>query len=257
MEYFWKENKRFVIAVGGGLLFLMLYNGFVLGPIRAAAADAVRARVREKSELERKMAQGVPTDDGLAAGRKDRDQNRNALAKMTPEVAFAMPEKFQKPKRESVKSYFDNLKLDLVKDLQTKAVGNKVAMPANLGLPNDISDETATEVLSRLAVAERMIILAVDAEVEKIETLDAEYGMDRDERSSKKSQFLTKYSVFMKVTGRAETIFRILHGAQKKGSYLALTHFEIGRPDATKDSFEASIGVALLKVDDKAGLETK
>jgi hypothetical protein len=235
----------------------MLYNGFVLGPIRAAAADAVRARVREKSELERKMAQGVPTDDGLAAGRKDRDQNRNALAKMTPEVAFAMPEKFQKPKRESVKSYFDNLKLDLVKDLQTKAVGNKVAMPANLGLPNDISDETATEVLSRLAVAERMIILAVDAEVEKIETLDAEYGMDRDERSSKKSQFLTKYSVFMKVTGRAETIFRILHGAQKKGSYLALTHFEIGRPDATKDSFEASIGVALLKVDDKAGLETK
>jgi hypothetical protein len=81
--------------------------------------------------------------------------------------------------------------------------------------------------------------------------------MERDERSSKKSQFLTKYSVFMKVTGRAESIFRILHAAQKKGSYLALTHFEIGRPDATKDSFEASIGVALLKVDDKAGLETK
>jgi len=243
--------------VGGGFLFLLLYNGFVLGPIRAGAAEAVRARVREKSELERKMAQGVPTDDGLASGRKDRNANRDALAKMTPEVAFAMPEKFQKPKRESVKSYFDNLKLDLVKDLQTKAVGNKVAMPANLGLPNDISDETAAEVLSRLAVAERLVILAVDAEVEKIETLDAEYGMERDERNSKKSQFLTKYSVFMKVTGRAEAIFRILHGAQKKGSYLALTHFEIGRPDATKDLFDASIGVALLKVDDKAGLETK
>src|SRR5213596_3070775 len=101
MEYFWKENKRFVVAIGGGILFLMLYNGFVLGPIRTGAAEAVRARVREKSELERKMAQGVPTDDGLASGRKDRDQNRNALAKMTPEVAFALSEKFQKPKRES------------------------------------------------------------------------------------------------------------------------------------------------------------
>jgi len=257
MEYFWKENKRYVLAVGGGFLFLMLYNSFVLGPIRSGAAEAVRSRTREKTELERKMAQGVPNDDGLAAGRRDREQNRKQLASMTPEVVFNLPEKFQKPKRESIKSYFDNLKLDLVKDLQTKAVGGKVAMPANLGLPNDINDETATEILSRLAVAERLVNLAVDSEVEKIETLDAEYGMERDERSSKKSQFLTKYSVFMKVTGRAESIFRILHGAQKKGSYLALTHFEIGRPDATKDSFEASIGVALLKVDDKAGLETK
>jgi hypothetical protein len=257
VEYFWKENKRFVVAVGGGFLFLLLYNSFVLGPIRAGAAEAVSARVREKRELERKMSQGVPNDDGLAAGRRDRDQSRKQLAAMAPEVVFNLPEKFQKPKRESVKSYFDNLKLDLVKDLQTRAVGNKVAMPPNLGLPNDISDETAAEVLSRLAAAERLVILAVDSEVEKIETLDAEYGMERDERSSKKSQFLTKYSVFMKVTGRAESIFRILHGAQKKGSFLALTHFEIGRPDATKDLFEASIGVALLKVDDKAGLESK
>jgi hypothetical protein len=257
MEYFWKENKRFVIVVGGGFLFLILYYSFVLGPIRDGAAEAVRLRIREKNEIEKKMSQGVPNDDGLAAGRRDREQNRKQLAAMVPEVVFNLPEKFQKPKRESIKSYFDNLKLDLAKDLQTRAVGNKVSMPAALGLPNDISDETATEVLSRLAVAERLVILAVDSEVEKIETLDAEYGMDRDERSSKKSQFLSKYSVFIKVTGRAESIFRIVHGAQKKGSYLAVTHFEIGRPDATKDSFEASIGVALLRVDDKGGLEAR
>jgi hypothetical protein len=61
----------------------------------------------------------------------------------------------------------------------------------------------------------------------------------------------------MKVTGKVESIFRIVHGAQKKGSYLAVTHFEIGRSDATKDSFEASIGVAMLKVDDKAAMESK
>ena len=257
MEYFWKENKRFVVAVGGGLLFLLLYNSFVLGPIRSGAAEAAAARKREKSDLERKMAQGVPNDDGLVAGRRDRDQNRKQLAGIVPEVGFTLPERYQKPKRESVKSYFDNLKLDLVKELQTKAVGNKVAMPAQMGLPNDISDETAGEVLARMAVAERLVTLAVDSEVEKIETVDAEYGMERDERSSKKSQFLTKYTVFLKVTGREASIFRILHGAQKKGSYLAVTHLEMGRPDATKDLFEASIAVALLKVDDKAGLEAK
>jgi len=257
MEYFWKENKRFVLAVGGAFIALLLYNSFVLSPLRSAAAGAYSQRNRELKELERKMSQGVPNDDGLVAGRRDRDQNRKVLASMTPEVGFALGERFQKPKRESIKSYFDNLKLDLVKDLQTKAVGNKVALPANIALPNDISDETSTEVLSRLAMVERLVGLAVDSDVEKIETIDAEYGMERDERSSKKSQFLTKYSVFMKVNGKAESIFKILHGAQKKGSYLAITHFEIGRPDATKDLFEASIGAALLKVDEKASLEGK
>src|SRR5437868_14748161 len=110
MEYFWKENKRFVVAVGGAFIFLLLYNSFVLGPIRAGAAEATSARVREKRDLERKMAQGVPNDDGLVAGRRDRDQNRKMLAAMTPEVVFTLPERFQKPKRESVTTYFENLK---------------------------------------------------------------------------------------------------------------------------------------------------
>jgi hypothetical protein len=257
MEYFWKENKRFVVAVVVGAVALLFYNGLVLGPIRGAAADAATARQREKKDLERKMAQGVPNDDGLVAGRRDRDQNRKLLGAMTPEIAFALGERFQKPKRESVTTYFDNLKLDLTKELQAKAVDNKVALNPAVGLPNSISDETAVEVLSRVAAFERLVTLAIDSGVEKIETVDAEYGMDRDERGSRKSQFLTKYSVFMKVTGKAESVFKIVHGAQKKGSYLAVTHFEMGRPDATKDSFEASIGVALLRVDDKAGMESK
>jgi hypothetical protein len=81
--------------------------------------------------------------------------------------------------------------------------------------------------------------------------------MDRDERSSKKSQFLTKYSVFVKVVGKVESIFKMIHGAQKKGSYLAITNFDLTRPDATKDLFEASIAVSYLKVDDKAALEAR
>ena len=257
MEYFWKENKRFVLAVGGGLIVLLLYNSLVLGKIRGDAADAEKTRMREHRDLGRKMGQGVPNDDGLVAGRRDRDQNRKLLASMTPEVAFALPDRFQRRKEDPLLNYFDNLKLDLTKALQDKAVDNQVALTASPGLPANISEETAPEVLARLAVFDRVVNLAIDSGVEKIETVDAEYGMDRDERSSKKSQFLTKYSVFLKVQGKVESVFRIIHGAQKQGSYLAVTHFEIGRSDATKDLFEASIGVAMLKVDDKAGLESK
>src|SRR5712691_5148516 len=109
MEYFWKENKKFVIAVGGGLAFLILYNSIVLGPIRRDAAEASSRRSKEKHELERKMAQGVPNEDALVSGRRDRDQNRKLLASMVPEVAFTLDKRYQKPKGESIKSYYDPL----------------------------------------------------------------------------------------------------------------------------------------------------
>jgi hypothetical protein len=257
MEYFWKENKKFVGAVAGAFVFFLLYNGFVLGPLRGAAAQAAKSRLNEKRDLEDRMKKGVPTAESLAAARIDKQKSAGQLAKLGPQVAFAVGDKFQKPKKENVKSFYDDLKLDLQKKLQEKAVGGKVAFPASLGFPEDINEETSTEVLSRLAVVERLVTVAVDSEVDKIDVIDAQHGMDRDERSSKKSQFLTKYSVFMKVVGKSESIFRLVHGVQKEEAFLAVTQFDMARSDPTKDSFEVSIGVALLKVDDKAGMETK
>ena len=67
MEYFWKENKRFVLAVAGGLAFLILYQSLVLGRIRSAGDLAERTRRNRQLEIERKMAQGVPTEESLVA----------------------------------------------------------------------------------------------------------------------------------------------------------------------------------------------
>ena len=256
MEYFWKENKRFVVAVGGGLVFLLLYQSLVLGKIRGAADAAERRRVSEKRDLERKMAQGVPTDDGLVQGRKDRDLNRKILASMAPETAFVIPERFQKPKRD-VKAHYENLKIELLNQLGEKAVAGRMSFPQTVGLPDDVNEDSAAEMLLRLAIVERLTNLCIEAECEKIETVNAVHGADQDERSSKKSQFLTKYSVFIRFHGKAESIFKVVHGVQKKGAYLAVTQFDMSRPDATKDVFEASLGVALLKVDDKGALETR
>ncbi len=254
MEYFWKENKRFVVAVAGGLVFLLLYQSLVLGKIRSAGAAADRRRVSEKQDLERKMAQGVPNDDGLAQARKERNQNRETLAKMGPETAFVVPERFQKPKRD-VKAHYENLKIELINQLGEKAVAGRVSFPQTVGLPEDVSDESAGEMLMRLAVVERLTNLCIESEVEKIETINAVHGADQDERSSKKSRFITKYSVFIRFHGKAESVFKVVHGVQKKGLYLAVTQFDMSRPDATKDVFEASLGVALLKVDEKGALE--
>jgi hypothetical protein len=254
MEYFWKENKRFVMAVGGGLVFLILYQALVLGKIRGAADLAERTRRNRQLEIERKMAQGVPTEETLVAARRDRDLSRKVLAAMAPDTAFALPERFQKP-RSRVKEYYDNLVIELTDQLKEKATNGRVAFPQNLGLPDTVLEENAPEMMLRLAVVERLVTLLVDAGCEKIESINPLHGADQDERSSKKSRFLTKYSVFIRFSGSAESIFKVIHGAQKKGSYLAVTQFEMSRPDATKDVFEAGLGVALLKVDDKGALD--
>ena len=255
MEYFWKENKRFVIAVAGGLAFLILYQSFVLGKIRGAADLAERTRRNKQMEIERKMAQGVPSEDSLVAARRDRDQNRKVLATMAPETTFTVPERFLLKPKSPAKEVYDNLVIELTEQLREKSTNGRVAFPQTLGMPDTVVAENAPELMLRLAVVERLVTLCVDAECEKIESINPLHGADQDERSSKKSRFLTKYSVFIRFSGKAEAIFRVVHGVQKKGSYLAVTQFEMSRPDATKDVFEAGLGVALLKVDDKGALE--
>ena len=258
MEYFWKENKRFVIAVGGGLAFLILYQALVLGKIRGAADLAERNRRSKQSEIERKMAQGVPTDESLAAARKDRDLTRKTLAQMAPDTAFTIPDRFYKPKMrpKELKAYYDDVVITLTEELREKGTNGRLQFPATLGMPdNTVNDDNAAEMLLRLALVERLSILCIDSGCEKIETISPVHGADQDDRSSKKSRFLTKYSVFIRFSGPVQSIFKVIHGAQKKGSYLAVTQFELSRPDATKDVFEAALGVAMLKVDDKGAID--
>ncbi|HXX92198.1 MAG TPA: hypothetical protein VEN81_01105 [Planctomycetota bacterium] len=257
MDYFWKENKRFVILVGAGFLGLILYNSFVLGPL-ARAADQARLKLqREKTELKVRMANGVPSEDSLRAARASRDRMKQSLGSLVKDVAFSVPDKFRKPSNESAKTHFESLNIDLYKELHQKAVNAKIAFPANVGL-DSVNDENAAEYLLRLAVVEELSRVAIGAEVEKIEILDglASAG-SRDEAPGKKAAYLTKVGAYMKFSGKAEAVFRVLHGVQRKGQYLAVTNFEAQRDDQTKDLFLASITVAMLRVDEKAGLEAK
>ena len=257
MEYFWKENKRFTIAVGAGLLGLILYNGFVLGPIGRSADQAKSRLQKEKAELKARMSNGVPSEDSLRVARATRDRTKLSLAALVKDVDFKAPDKFKKPEREGAKTHFESLNIDLYKELHQKAVSAKIAFPANLGM-DQVNDDNALEYLQRLAIVERVAQVAIDAEIEKIEVIDGLSGAgSRDEAPSKKTSFLTKYAVFMKFSGKAESVFKVLHGIQKKGQYLAVTNFEAARDDATKDLFAATISVALLKVDEKGTLEAK
>jgi len=254
MEYFWKENKRFVLSVAGALAFLLIYNMFLLSPLRRDAELAASRRARERKELEIRMSQGVPTPETLRMARTYRDRSRQGLATLVQDVAFKPGDRYKPPPRESARTFFEPLKIDVLAELKAAAVKSKIALTSpNFGFVDDVTDQSAPEFLVRLAVVERLVTLVIESEAEKIDAVDALYGLGgRDEPPQK--TFLSKLSVFIKFSGRAETVFRVLHGVQKKGTYLAVSHFDLTREDPTKDSFSANLAVSLLRVDEKAPL---
>jgi hypothetical protein len=256
MDYFWKENRRFTLMVGGGLLFVLLFHWFVLGPIRAGADSAEKARGNQRRDLEAKMALGVPAPDALAAAKRDRDQYQKALGSVAKELVFKPDDRFKKGERESAKTHFENLRIEIEKQLREKAKDAKVDYAGTLGLGEEPLADQIPELLLRLAAAERVVSVALATGVEKIEQVDAMQTPSRDAAPGPGS-FLNAYGVFVKFRAKSEAAYRIAHAVQKKGQYLAVTQFEWSRDDIARDSVLVQMGVAVLAVDEKAPLTPK
>lgn len=256
MEYFWKENKKFVAAVAAALLGTWLYYAFVVSPLREGARAAAQTREREKKALEARMANGVPSPELLADLQRDCDFKKKALAAVAADVSFKEGDKFKAPSKGGAKERFDQVKVDLSGELVQKAGNARMEFPKSIGIETDSTEETAPELLLRLAVVERLVDIAVAAKVDKIEVIDALSGMDRG-GEPRKGVFLSKYPVFMKFRGSEQAVFAVLHAAQKKGQFFAVTQFQVQQEDLAKDLCGASIGVALLRLDEKASIEPK
>ena len=256
MEYFWKENKKFVAAAFGAVVATWLCYLFVLWPLRKDAQVAAQTRDREKKALEARMANGVPGQELLADLQRDCDLKKKALAAVSADVSFKEGEKFRAPPKGGAKERYDQVKVDLSTELHQKAAGARMEFPKSLGIEADSTEESAPELLLRLAVVERLVDVAVAAKIDKIEVIDALSGMERS-GEARKGVFLTKFPVFMKFRGSEQAVFAVLHAVQKKGQFFAVTQFQVQQEDLAKDVCGASIGVALLRLDEKAPIEPK
>lgn len=262
MDYFWKENKPFVIAVGAGALVFLLWWMFVLSPLETAAAQA-EARLRRKHrDLEEQMQRGVPEEDAVAQAERYLEQGARIVGDLTARTAFQVAERFQKPKRERPKPYFDGQRLNLFGALPSgkireQSVKAGIPFPTSIGMEGEATDDSAGEMLLRLAVTERLAKTAIAAKVERIESIDAlhDVGGVMADPSMVPGRFLNRLGVFMRFSGSSEAVFKVLHGVQKEGDYLAVTRFEASRPDPTEDRLEAAIAVALLKIEPDKPIE--
>jgi len=252
MDYFWKENKKFVIAVGAGALFTILYWSFFVSPFRAAAVSAALQRNAQRKDYENLIAQGVPAKDAVAAASQDRDETKKALGSLVKDVGFKLPERYKKDR-----DVYDDLRIKVKAELKEKATKAKIDFQGDLGMGEEFRVENLPELLLRLAAVERVVTQAIEAGVEKIESVDGMADARESGPPPKKGGFLEAYTVFVKVRASSETAFRIVHGVQKKGNYLAVTRFSWAQDDPARDMGVASIAVAVLRVDEKAPLEAK
>lgn len=257
MDYFWKENKKYLAVVGGALVVVFLYNSFVLSGFRKGAAAAERNLANERARVEKLLAHGEPGEDALNLARNERTQSKKQLATALEEMSFKVTDRFKRP-ASGVKDIVDNLRLNLPKELHDYAVKSKIACPVNIGVGDDLPEAVAEEVLLRLAAAEKVVKLAVDSRVEKIDLVNVMDQVDqKTEPVTRKGAFLNRYSILIKFSGTPEAVFKVLHGVQKKGSYLAVTSFALDRPNMAKRLLEASLQVAVLKLDEKSPVDPK
>ncbi len=265
MEYFWKENKKFLISVGAGLLVVLLYRWFVLSPINAKAdAAASRLSAEERSLSARVERGGVAEEDTIKLAENELRRTKDLLASLAADMSFKEGERFQKPENQTWVEHYNAEKLEVFNRLK------EIARPLSnypkeiLGLreaEENINEILAQELLLRLAVVDRLVRAAVEARVDRIDVIDAvplvHSGSRRDEVVTKKCAFLNKYTVHMAFKGEQRAVFKVLHEIQKKGSFLAVSQFDVDHRDPTKDYLEAVLRVSLLKIDPKAPLEAK
>jgi hypothetical protein len=166
MEYFWKENKKFVLAVGGGLVFLMLYYSFVLGPIRKGAADATRDRLNAKRDIERRMQRACPPS-ALVAARHDRGE-AEAASVMIPGGVHLNERFVHRATRRRTSPVLPEPQARSRQGTQEEVGRGQAPVPQNVGRGRHREGQRA-EVLARCAVVERLVTAAVESDLDKIE----------------------------------------------------------------------------------------
>lgn len=248
MEYWLKENKKFLLAVAATALFVLLYWLVVLGPIRRGAQRATDKLAADRQNFAFLSSAGVPDEHALDQANSDLRAQEQKLDDLVKRTRLVVDEKYlSKDKYSTYREHFEARKLEVRDVLSDLAGADRDTF--GFAAPPMENEAAYQDGLLRLGVAEAAVNLAVPAAENggKIAAVDPFRGMDRPNPAD---LFVRRVPVEMKVVGTAESLFRILHAFQTKGGYLCVDTLTIGRAATSgQDLFDASIVVCGLVVD--------
>ncbi|MBI4563832.1 MAG: hypothetical protein HY716_03955 [Planctomycetes bacterium] len=249
MDYWWKENKRFVIAASGGALALLLWVGWVVAPANADVAAMRLKREAEERALRVRLQAGVPTEEAIAAAERDRLRLLEDLRSIQADAEFPVEAAYRLSQGQTAVEWLARQRADLAKVLDHKCREKGFPrIPGMLGMPasfQDLPDAVAEEWLARLAIVKRVCFLAIE-HLQKIELTEVVPSDYQDEPLVRRDRFLNRLTVHLKATGSADALLRFVHALQQKGSYLALDEFSAAADPGRGESVEATLRVGAL-----------
>lgn len=229
---YWQENKRFVLTVLGGLIVFwignMMIDSFIGSDLRSKQASRVslQRKLREERFLPRDLATARSQNEELVAAR---DELSGALA------WSARPEFRLDPSRGSAGNQYFATAQRVRDDLLRRAGRRNVRIDQDLGLPAlaPTRDDEIERHLEALDLVERVVGLAIDERVERVD--DIEISLDPGLRGRKGVGRVERTRIKMKMVGESAPMLRVLAATQAPalGASLVIEELEIV-PERTK-----------------------
>ncbi len=220
----WQEHKKFIIAVAAGLL-VFLIGETIIG---SSYTSKVQASERTLSSQRASLRQVKPTAKNL---REIRDVQSDLAARWqaaSEKLIFQSGKRFELRDDEARPDdvYF-NVVNEVKREVEEAAERRNIQLPDNLGLPATTprTREEAKRYLRALDVVQRVVRLAVEADVLAITDIDIPKGATRSKRNRRSrddADFLERLELRFRVRGSAPSLVRLVESLQAPASYLVL-----------------------------------
>jgi len=206
LDAFWQENKRFLIAVGGGVVLFLI--GWMV--IASFFGDELAAQRRRKKALEADLEQPMYSSSALGAARAENEALEQVFAELAGRVEFEPRPEFALRPSDSASSRYFGVVSDVRDDLMTRCGRAGLAFPDDLGLPKlaPTREQEIARYLEALDVIEATLQMGIEAGCERFDRLRIE--LDPRLRSNRPVEGLEKTLIECRLVGAAPPMVALL-----------------------------------------------
>ncbi len=213
IEEYWQENRTFVLRVAGGLVLFLI----ALAVVDSWIGSDLRSERLRQNALRARLAQPTHGPAHEALAREDNEALRLALEELETRVAFRPRPGFREPGRSvSAARYLDAVAA-VREELLPRARRRNVHVDPTFGLPaqSPTREDELARTLDGLDVVERLVSLAVDEGVERVERLRIRLDPSLTGRGGAGAVERTRVEVVL--VGRGAALTRTLERTQREG----------------------------------------
>jgi hypothetical protein len=229
---YWQENKRFVLTVLGGAVMFMIVNQV----IDSAIGDDLRSQRRTRNSVVKQLKEARFGATDLARARAQNGDLITAQEGLALSVGYPTRPEYQlDSSRGSAGNQYFTMVSNVRDNLLRRAGSRNMRLSQDLGLPAlaPTRDDEIARHLDALDLIERVVSLAIDQGVDRVEKLSIK--VDPGLRGRRGVGTVEKTRVSMKLIGDSGPVLRVIAGTQNSeyGASILIEELEV-LPERTK-----------------------